>query len=284
MNKLLLAAFLLSSFCTLVQCSKKETALTGTTVTEKFSYGDSVFYLKPGGESYTKLPLVHREGRYTAVPDNLKINEKTGEITVAVQGENSTSQTGLWYKIYFESNMGRKDSTMVLISGVNYVDEFYEYKKNGGGDTIISPVYNGKYGERLPKGTFRIVQNDFASIINPANGDINISKFFAAAKKAWQNNSDATWEFVTVRYQLEDKSEKATNEVDVLLYHYYTQRDSVPANVTEVMNIHRSQTFGLNLAPLMLTRGPAEALPSALFGSGGRSLKPRPPCVVIVGN
>lgn len=285
MNKLLSAVLMLSSLLVLLQCSKKDGALVAPPVTRNamLSYGDSIFYLKANGEKYTKSPLLSRAGKYTAVPDNLQIDENSGEITVQIDGRNSTSQTGLWYKIYFESGTHEKDSTMVMISGVNYVDEFYEYKKAGNGDTIISPVYNGKQGERLPKGNFRIEQAKFSSIINPANGDINISKFFSALREVKRANSDSTWEQLTIRYQLEDKSERAVNRLDILLYHYYTDRDSIPRNVSEAMNTHRSQTFGLNLSPLSLTKGANEPLPSVLLASD-RSLKPRPPCVVIVGN
>lgn len=286
MKKLLSATLMLSSLFVLIQCSKKDSALTKPPVTgnKSLSYGDSVFYLKSSGEKYKMSPLISRSGKYTAVPDNLQIDENRGEITVQVDGRNSTSQTGLWYKIYFESSMHEKDSTMVMISGVNYIDEFYVYKKDGNGDTIISPVYNGNQNERLPKGIFWIEQDKFSSIINPANGEINISKFFNALRKARQTNSDSTWEELTVRYKLEDRSEKADNRLDILLYHYYTDKDSIPQNVTAAMNTHRSQTFGLNLAPLNRTVGAIEPLPSSLMANGGRSLKPRPPCVVIVGN
>lgn len=293
MNKLLSVALVLSSLLTLVQCSKKDIVLNPpqndppVTGSPKFSYGDSIFYLKASGETYTISPVGNKKGKYTAIPNNLQLDEKTGAIKVRVDSKDGSSQTGLWYKIFFESGTdGKKDSTLLLISGVNYVDEFYEPAEDGTGDTIISPIYNGKHGEPFPKGTFSIKENKFSSIINSTNGQINISKLHSAMKQQGQGNSESPWVEVTVKYRLEDKSNKAENSMTVLLYYYYTPKDSIPKNVTEAMNEHRSTTFGLNLAPLALTKGADETLPSTLFASSisGRSLKPRPPCVVIVGN
>jgi len=285
MKSLLFVSLILVCAAVITQCSKRDNAFTSQPRTsgDRLSYGDSIFYLSQSGENYTRSPLVTGQGKYTAVPNNLKIDENTGQITIAAEGLNNTSETGLWYKIFFESaTTGVRDSTMIMISGINYVDAFYQFNKDGNGDTIISPMYNGAESQRMPKGRFWIKDAKFASIIDPANGNINISKFFKAVRTARQADKDSAWEELTINYQLEDKSYNADNHINILLYHYYISVDSVPSNVTAAMNAHRLQTFGVNLPLLTMTRGAEESLPSTLFVSG-RSLKPRPPCVVIVG-
>lgn len=290
MKSLLFVGLFLVSAAVLTQCTKRDNAINPAQPNpagERLAYGDSTFYLKSSGEKYTISPLGNRTGKYSAVPSNLKIDENTGKISIEPNGLDNTSQTGLWYKILFTpTRAGATDSTMVMISGVNYVDAFYKYDKNGIGDTIIAPIYNARLNERMPKGRFWIEEKAYENIIDPTSGNININKFFKVARQARSANSDSSWETLTVRYRLEDKSYNAENHIEILLYHYYIPVNDVPRNVTLAMNEHRLQTFGLNLPLLTATKGADENLPNLLFSSTalGKSLKPRPPCVVIVGN
>src|SRR5881398_1808379 len=115
------------------------------------SYGDSVFYLK--STSYTVAPVNAKAGTYTAFPNNLKIDHATGAITVTLKDADGQSQTGLRYKIKFTSAGNEADSTYITISGINYIDKFYDLSKN---DSIIYPVYNADVSKELPAGNYSI--------------------------------------------------------------------------------------------------------------------------------
>src|SRR4051812_32068944 len=83
--------------------------------TNKLSYGDSVFYLK--STSYTVAPINPKAGSYAAFPNNLKIDNTTGVITVTLKDKAGESQTGLRYKIKFTSANNEVDSAYITISG-----------------------------------------------------------------------------------------------------------------------------------------------------------------------
>lgn len=240
----------------------------------RLTYGDSIFYLK--SNDYTVSPFTRPSGTYTAFPDNLQIDKSTGAITVTQKATDGSSQTGMWYKIRFKSSDGSlNDSTLVLISGLTYLDKFYNLSQN---DSIIHPIYNGDPSKAVPQGNYDLTgDNKFA--INAVTGQINIKE--CIRKGFFSSGLMGTgWKRATVKYSINDNSGQETNKIDLVIYYYASMAD-VPSNVSTVMQAHQQMTIGLRSLPVIpSTSGAVENnLPSDLSLS-----KPRPPCVIIVGN
>lgn len=274
MKGLLSILLFTGSLVLLSGCVKKSCDCEPPAAASKLSYGESVFYLK--NTAYTVTPTTTKPGRYTAFPDNLTINPNTGAITITQKGTDGESQTGMWYKVYYRSNSGNEvDSTTILLSGLTYVDQFYNLSKN---DSVIRPIYNGDPANAIPAGNYNLTgDNKFA--INAKNGEINIREcmrrgFFG------NGNLNEAWKIATVKYAINDKSGGVENRIDIVLYYYHTMND-VPVNVSQLMQAHQSMTIGVpNLRAIpTTTAAPDNNLPSSLSLS-----KPRPPCVIIVAN
>jgi hypothetical protein len=256
------------------QCGKRTCDCTPPPSTAKLTYGDSLFYLK--GNDYTIRPLSAKTGIYTSFPDNLTIDRTTGNITVTQKGNDGESQTGMWYKIRYQSaTTNETDSTLILLSGLTYVDKFYNLSQK---DSIIYPIYNGDPANKIPSGNYDLTgDNKFA--INPTNGQINIKEclrrgFFSGSQL------NESWKVATIKYAINDKSDGAINKIDIVIY-YYTTMNDVPSNVSALMQAHQQLTVGLRSLPIIPSTPGAidNNLPSSLSLS-----KPRPPCVIIVGN
>jgi hypothetical protein len=237
------------------------------------SYGDSVFYVK--NQSYVVNPQNPRTGTYTAFPENLLIDNATGAITVKIIGNGLESQTGMRYKIKYQSADGSvTDSTYIVLAGINYLDQIYYLNQN---DTIIYPVYNAKLTNGLPAGTYGI-QPDIQLAIDPATGRININE---CIRRGFFNipAENGEWEEVSVEYKSNDNSNNATNRIDIALY-YYDRLSDVPSNVSAVMRAHQAMTLGIAQPEIPVTFGPIDNdLPDNLSIS-----RPRPPCIIIVAN
>lgn len=242
---------------------------------KRLSYGDSVFYLK--SNDYTITPSVTPgAGSFSVFPDNLTIDKSTGAITVTQKGADGESQTGLWYKIKFKSADGAvSDSTMILISGLTYVDKFYNLAQN---DSIIYPIYNGDALKAIPQGNYDLT-SDSKFPINAVNGQINIKEcirqgFFSSGVMG------TGWKRATVKYSINDNSRQEMNKIDLVIYYYHSMSD-VPSNVSALMQAHQQMTLGMRTLPAIpSTTGAVESnLPSNLSLS-----KPRPPCVIIIAN
>ncbi|MDB5205520.1 MAG: hypothetical protein JWR72_595 [Flavisolibacter sp.] len=275
MKKLLYLIALFFGLFNLTQCSKRDCGcitppLNGGNL--KLSYGDSIFYLKSA--DYVISPLKLKEGTYTTFPNNLKIDEATGKITVTVNGTDGASQTGLWYKIKYKSNTtNEEDSTNILIAGITYVDKIYNLAQ---GDSIIHPFYNGNPLEAIPRGNYDL-QHDDEFAINPTNGQINIKE--SARRGFFDSNPLMGWKKATVKYAVDDNSKSVRNSIEIVLYYYNTLAD-VPSNVSSLMQAHQAMTLGFKTAPIPSTFGAIDNnLPSDLSLS-----KPRPPCLVIIGH
>jgi hypothetical protein len=260
-----------SLFLGLVSCKKK--SIADDPATTKLGYGDSVFYI--GAQDYVISPNNTKQGTYTAFPDNLMIDNSTGNITVKMMGKAGESQTGLRYKIMFqETGSTQADSTFIVLAGINYIDRIYSLSQN---DTIISPVYNADLSKQLPSGTYGIsADNDLA--INSTNGQINIKE---CIRRGLFDTpvENGEWEELTISYKSNDGSNSVTNRIDVALY-YYDNVQSIPSNVSALMRAHQSQVLGVSQPFIPVTTGPVDNdLPDNVS-----FFKPRPPCVIIVGN
>ena len=259
----------------LTECgkSKCDCVPPPTSSSKKLSYGDSVFYLR--AQEYTIKPLISKAGTYKAFPNNLLIDSTTGVITVKVIGLGDESQTGLRYKITFKpTGSGQSDSTFIVLSGINYLDRIYNLSKN---ETVIRPIYNADITKQLPPGTYGI-QADNRIEINTQNGEINILE---CLRKGLFDLPSKTgeWEEVTISYKSNDGSNSEVNHIDIALYYYKTVSD-IPSNVTNLMRAHQAQVLGIPQQAIPLTSAPIDNnLPDNVSYS-----KPRPPCVIIVGN
>ena len=274
MRRLLCTAMVVGSLFLIAGCSKNNHCLSDVKGNGKLSYGESIFYLN--NSDYTVAPVGSRAGTYTAFPNNLVIDKTTGQVTVRLKGTDGESQTGMWYRITFKANTGNEvDTTYILLSGITYLDKFYHLSQH---DSILSPIYNGDEANTTPAGNYDIAHDDKLAI-NPANGKINLKEcmrrgFFGSG------STNRQWKIATIKYAANDKSNGAANQIDIVLYYYRTLSD-VPSNVSALMQAHQQMTVGMRSLPVIpTTTGSIDNnLPSNLSLA-----KPRPPCVIIVGN
>ena len=130
----------------------------------------------------------------------------------------------------------------------------------------------------LPSGNYDIAHDDkFA--MNAVNGKINLREcmrrgFFGSG------SSNTKWKIATVKYALDDNSNRTINKIDIVIYYYHTMND-VPSNVSALMQAHQQMTLGLRTLPFIPST--IGAIDNNLPGNLSLS-KPRPPCVIIVGN
>jgi hypothetical protein len=281
MKRLLFASLVISSLFVLVQCSKKDMASSpgSPNSVTKLQYSDSIFYLNKDQSSYAIYPMGNRpKGTYSVHPDNLDIDPSTGKLMIRAEDKDNNSLTGLWYKIKFTPEVaGKEDSTYILISGINYVDKYYYLNST---DSIIHPIYNGDPAKAVPGGVYNIGNEDLP--INPANGQININML-----KRMDFFKGSSFKDVTIRYKIYDNSGAVENSLRIILY-YYPSWNEVPTKVSEIMQSHQQLTFGFPLAAVQLApKSFTGDLPSYFNDFNLKDYatwKPRPPCVVIVGN
>jgi hypothetical protein len=274
----------LGSFTLLSQCSKKDAG--GNTVNptvnkQRLNYGDSVFVVKE--DDYSILPKAGGEdGSYYAVPNNLEIDKKTGRITITAKDTSGTSLAGLWYKIFFHSAVtDRKDSTMILLEGINYVDAFL-YSNQG--NAVISPILNGDPSATLPasKYLFEIKGKKFKS--TNSTGKINLADFMRTEAEELARRNYVETEITYTLKGGKPRNEKVDHKLNLVIYKYPVL-DSVPSNVSQLMQTHQQMTFGYSTPAIQSTAGRmATDLPQYLAPERGALLKPRPPCIVIIGH
>jgi hypothetical protein len=266
--RILFLLMLSVSLC-FMACSRH--SVNNDAVGNKFGYGDSVFYIK--NTSYTVLPVNGKPGTYTAFPDNLKIDNNTGAITITLKGNDGQSQTGLRYKIKYTNNSNETDSTYVTISGITYVDRFYNLSQN---DSIIRPVYNADVVSELPPGNYNVA-SDNKLALDASNGQINIRE--TIRRGFFDNQINTSWKQTTIKYAANDKSNGVNNSIDVILY-YYNSVNEVPSNVSALMQAHQRMMVGISSPIIPATIGSIDNN----LSSDLSLFKPRPPCIIIVGH
>jgi len=275
-NLLFFSAFLLFA-ASFYACNKKDNSLqttgTGNTSSGKLSYGDSIVYIKNSPVDYKISPLVTRKGKYTAYPAGLAIDGTTGDITISRDNDGMLkTETGLRYLITFEDALGNKENTFLTLSGINYADHLYFLSQ---GDTIADPIYNNAQLASMPcTGSGCVfdeenVANSSGLNIKTNSGIINLAQtvrngLFGATPENSKNGKE-----VIIKYRLNDKSSKAVNGLKVLLYYYRTIKD-VPEYLTDLVT-SREQMF-LRVANNSLDENTLTV-----------AAKPRPPCIIIVG-
>lgn len=246
------------------------------------SYGDSVFYLDPSGADLKVSPLGANAGRYFGFPDGIDLDQNTGTINV------SKSERGLRYKIYFVPAAGGDTlSTMVTISGINFLDGFYHLAT---GDSLAIPIYNGIKNQSVPGQNAGSTFDDGGSCnsqgctVNVGNGIINLASTVRNGVFGPVPASNSNREFV-LNYRIDDHSGKAANSINVKLYYFETMAD-VPQNIYDLIS-SRQGTILMSGDPGGVVATPHRLITSArpVVATGFATVaKPRPPCIFIIGH
>ncbi len=266
--------FLTGLFCaalfTFFSCDKKGGTDPINTSGLSYANGSNTLYLKNQAGDQTIYPDQRRNGQYTAWPEGVEIDDNTGAINI------SRSETGLKYKIRYTALNGDTSSTIVLLSGITFPDKFYNLSQN---DSVAKPVYNANPSNTLPVTGSNFDEGNLANIsgcsVKTTNGQINLSETVRNGLFGTIPQNDVRKD-IDIKYRLNDGSGKALNQLKVRLYYYRTMAD-VPADLWEILNDRQSQGVFLR------TMSP-EFIGSTLRGTGTTAIaKPRPPCVIIIG-
>ncbi len=267
--------FLAPALLLLVACKKDGGGDNTIPADFKLSYGDSILYEKNIGADNLVLPQHSYTGTYSAFPEGIEIDDKTGAINL------SKSETGLRYKINFiADNNSFEYTTTVLLAGINYFDAFYFLSKN---DTVANPVYNGRPGAAIPvsaTGTafdIGLGCNNEGIAVNTADGKINLMQtirngFFG------RYPDNATRREFELKYKINDQSQQKVKALKIKLYYFDTMNDFTE-DLRQLLRDREGTVFGAN--PITF---PGEILSSPAGIDGvSKVAKPRPPCIFIIG-
>jgi len=234
------------------------------------SYGSSVIYLRPQAGDYIVHPTQHRPGIYSGFPEGIEIDDNTGAINV------SDSETGLRYKITHTAPDGTETSTLVVLSGISFTDKFYILSQN---DTIAKPVYNANPSEPLPIAGSIFdeggIANSSGCDVKTFNGQINLAQTIRNGIFG-SNPSNDDKEDIEIVYRLNDGSGKAVNKLKVRLY-YYTSMATVTDEMFETLQEREEQGVFLGASATGMNSGGSNTMRPTQIA------KPRPPCIIIVG-
>jgi hypothetical protein len=239
----------------------------------KFSYGDSIIYLKNSAANYKISPVVAKKGHYTSLPEGLNLDQTTGDIIIERDKDGMIkNETGLRYRITFEGDKGLVQNTFITLSGINYADRYYRLSQ---GDSIAYPIYNNVQQTDMPctGSGCTFDEGNGAGIsglaVKAANGQINLAQTVRNGLFGIKPENTKDPKEVVIKYRLNDESGKAANGIRVLLY-YYNSVNDVPDYLGQLIT-ERQQLF------MMLSTN------STNQKASGFSAKPRPPCIIIVG-
>lgn len=266
MKKLLVT---ISVLMLLLACSKNGTNPgTGTggggNTGPRLSYGDTLFYV--GGLDDLIAPVNSFTGKFRTYPLGLALDSLTGVIDL------SKSETGLRYAVlFFPADNSKTDTTYLTVSGITYHDRIYRLSQN---ERYAYPVYNARTVNPLPSGDYAKKEE---VVIDAATGRIDLG---ATKTKLFQSSTKSDYREVEIRYECNDLSNRSTQKMKAVIY-YYDRLDSIPPNVIDVMKAHQRAVFGQNTATFPQTTLAAPDFSVLQYVSLD---KPRPPCIIIVGN
>jgi hypothetical protein len=216
-------------------------------------------------------PTEQREGVYSAFPDGIEIDDVTGAINL------SKTETGLRYRITHTAPDGKETNTLVVASGINYTDKFYNLAQ---GDSIAPPVYNASGSNNLPLAGSVFDEGNGANSIGcsvaTVNGRINLAESIRNGLLGNPATNDAKRE-IDIVYRLNDRSQKAENKVRVKLY-YYTSMATVAPDLMQTLQDREELGVFLTNQPILNTGG------DPMTSRSLREAKPRPPCIIIIAN
>ena len=266
---------LLLALVSVTACTKSSDGGNGLPPSYSFTYGDSILYQKNLSTDYVVFPTQQEAGTYSAFPDGIQIDEKTGAINV------SKSETGLRYRIKFmPAGGGTEHSTTVLLSGINYLDAFYFLSRN---DTVAKPIYNGASQNIIPgtsSGTafdIGLGCNNEGIAVSTADGKINLIQTIRNGFFGKYPDNGTRREF-ELKYKIDDNSKQAQNALKIKLYYFDTMNDLTP-DLIQLLQDRQGTLLGMNTSLF-----PGEILSGAAGISGAeKAAKPRPPCIFIIG-
>jgi hypothetical protein len=242
-------------------------------------YGDSIYYLRPQAGDLVVSPLHPSAGQYIGFPDGMQVDGNTGEINV------SKSETGLRYRVSFIAK-GSTDtvSQIVIISGVNFLDGFYNLAK---GDSIAHPIYNGWVSNAIPGLNNGSVFDEGSNCnkqgctIDLGDGQINLAQTVRNGVFGTIPSSNSRQEFL-MSYRINDKSQETLNSIDIKIYYFDTMND-VSQEVFDIISSRQGTILGSTSNPLSgWQQRTANGITVTGLGAV-RPAKPRPPCIFIIG-
>ena len=238
------------------------------------SYGGSIFYIK--SQEYFIYPTKTQPGTYSAFPDDgISLDKNSGAIKI--KGGDDNTYTGLKYKITHTDPNGDTSSTIILISGIQFEDRFYHLSQN---DTIAFPIYNADPANPLPISGSSFdddgTANSGGCSIKTTNGQVNLAQMVRNGVFGTIPQNNAKPEF-DIQYRLNDQSGKAANKIKVKFYYYNTMAD-VAADLLQTINERQQQGVFLGMNNTNFGTG-STARTASISGLA----KPRPPCVIIIG-
>jgi hypothetical protein len=242
------------------------------------NYGDSVFFLSNQPNDVIAQPLRPGNGSYSSFPDGLDIDAATGYINV------SKSETGLKYRVSFvPASGGDSISTIILISGINFLDGFYYLNT---ADSIARPVYNAVQSNQIPglnKGSIFDESskcNSNGCKVNETDGEINLAQTVRNGVFGATPTNNDRHEF-DLDYRINDKSQKAFNTIRIKLYYFETIND-VTQEVYDIISSREGAIIDSHNSLFYIAPITAVNSRTSINGAAGKSVKPRPPCIFIV--
>jgi hypothetical protein len=257
-------------------------------VTGQLSYGDSIFYTSVTGTDKRVYPVSRPadSGYFASSLPGLDLDSLTGRINI------TKSESGLRYVVYFLSyNNQPLDSTVVIISGIDYADHVYNVGSGAPEDQFALPVYNMAPGLPIPcsdssgRGC-KFDETDFNDdsiedipganrnklIVDKNNGTIDLAKSFEAGVFG-QYLFNGRKKDVSIYYRLNDGSSRTLNKITIRLV-YFRSAAMIPESMMLEIN-SRNQRYQQN--------GPTtETQFGTLLYYTTYSRPKRPPLIVIV--
>jgi hypothetical protein len=280
---------------------KEGNAISMNSSTPTFSYGASVFFLRPSGATYNIWPKVKPSvpGVFKAIPRGLALDSVTGRINI------NRSLSGLKYKVYY-TGPGSKllDSTTLVISGIDYADSIFVLKNTPNAYDTAFPIYNANKNLALPCGSGdddnenlcvfdetdldNDGDDDIAGVnqqkllVNEKTGTIDVEASFHAGIFGSTSPANGTRRDLKFYYRLNDASRRALNNIVVRVI-YYNKRTDVPASLLKQIRDRKWVDQRVNLAPLP-GQTMLEIEESRYIMDFASYSKPRrPPIIVIIG-
>jgi hypothetical protein len=245
----------------------------------QLSYGDSVYYINSQAADYIISPRQTQSGEYLSWPQGIDIDSKTGDINI------NKSETGLRYQITFVPD-GTTDSvsTMIVISGINFLDGFYRLNT---ADSVIRPIYNGNANEAIPGvndgSVFDVGSgcNKAGCNVNTSLGSINLAQTVRNGVFGVIPNNNDRQQF-QLNYRINDKSGETLNTLQIKIY-YFDSLGAVSQEAFDIINSRQGAIFGFEQ--------PAQPYERFIgvnsiqqINSGQRTVpQPRPPCIFVLG-
>ncbi|MCX2575294.1 hypothetical protein [Pedobacter sandarakinus] len=253
-------------------CKKSSKNIDEPTVQSQKLYPDSIFYIQ--SSNVVVKPVQALSGSYVSLPEGLKIDKRTGYIDV------NQSETGLRYLVLFTPDGSTETQKSYLtISGINYADKIFNLAL---GDSIARPIYNADAKLSFPNAGKNNVFDEGGSckkagiVLNGENGVINL----AQSIRNQAIDTGAT-EQVKLVYRLNDGSNRTVNGINIKIY-FYRNAGEIPKYLTELLATRRTTVLAAGTDAQSTATSTQNLL--SLASKSVSLARPRPPCIIVVGN